>query len=203
MSANPIDLTTVAAVKAYLGIPANATADDAVLQGLITSVSQYWITRTQRSELSSVQSFNERYNGNGKDTLQLRHWPIVSVTALTVGGLPVPQSADYIDPGWVLNERATALVIIGAGTYGKGFYGISFEYGRLNINVQYTAGFEEVPFDVQDAVNQHVAIKYKRRNTLDQESITIPSSGGTTRYRDWEVPPEIERVINAYRRWWP
>lgn len=200
---NPIDLCALADVKSYLGIGTGSTSDDAILARQITGVSQYWLTRTCRSSLNSVQSFSERYNGNGKDTLPLRQWPIVSVSSLTVDALSVPASPDYIQPGWVIDAHKTALVIIGAGVYGNGFYAVNFNPGRLNVSVGYTAGYSATPWDVQDAAIKQVGIWYRRRKTLDEDSVTIPQAGGTLRHRSWEVPPEIERVIQAYRRLWP
>lgn len=202
MAANPIDLTTLADVKTYLGITATSS-DDTELQNLITGASQYWLTRTGRASLNSVVTVaNERYDGNGRDTLMLRQWPIQSVTSLTVNGFSVPASPDYIQYGYVIDQRQTAIVILGAGTYGGGGYGVNFCYGRLNVNVSYTAGYSATPLDVAEAVIKQVAQNYKRRRTTDEEMISIPQTGGTTRLRDWSIPPECLEVLNAYRRWW-
>jgi hypothetical protein len=84
-----------------------------------------------------------------------------------------------------------------------GFYAMNFQYGRLNIAVDYDAGYDTTPDDVQEAVIKQVAVKYTRRKNTDQESVALPGTGGTTRFRSWELPPEVECVIQAYRRLWP
>jgi len=201
MSANAIDLCTVADIHAYLGIA--GASDDPEIQSLITAASQYWLTRTCRGSLNSVQQYNERYDGNGRDELMLRQWPIRQINSLSVLGMPIPASPDYIQPGYVIGPRQTSLVIIGAGNYGFGFYAMNFECGRLNVAVDYDAGYDQTPADVQEAVIKQVAVKYTRRKNTDQESVSLPQGGGVVRFRSWELPPEVECVIQAYRRLWP
>jgi hypothetical protein len=198
-----IDLCTLEDVKSYLGISASSSADDDLLEKMITSVSQFWLTRTSRSTLNSVQSFTERYDGNGKDILLLRQWPIVSVTSLSVDGRPIPQSPDFIAAGWAINPTADAVVILGAGNYGFGYYQQYFAYGRMNVAVTYEAGYNGAPADVADAARKQVAVNFKRKSITDQASISLPQGGGTTTWRSWEVPPEVECVIQNYRRMWP
>ena len=48
MAANPIDLTTLAAVKAWLQIGTGSTADDGILQDAITAFSAYALRATSR-----------------------------------------------------------------------------------------------------------------------------------------------------------
>jgi hypothetical protein len=194
---NPIDLTTLDQVRPYAGSnDPTKNGDDPLLQSLITGISQYWLTRTGRGSLNSVVQYsNERYNGNGKDALMLRYYPLVAIQSLTLNGLALAPSPDYIQTGYVIDPAIDSIVLIGGGPFGDGF-----GYGRLNIAVTYTAGYPEVPWDIADAVRKQVAINYKRKGTLDQGSVGLPSTGGSTSYRSWEVPPEVERVIQSYRR---
>src|SRR4051812_30653777 len=114
MAANPIDLITLADAKAYLKIKTAATGDDVFIQSLITGISQYWLTRTCRISLSSVATITrERYNGTNKDTLMLRQFPIRTVPELLVDGMPISESTDYMQPGWVINPERNAIVLIG------------------------------------------------------------------------------------------
>jgi hypothetical protein len=184
-----IDLTTVADVKEYVKI--EGTSGDDLLQMIITGVSRYWLTRTQRASLNSIVSLTERYDGPGGQDLLLREFPIISIASVTVGGAPIPPSPDYIQSGWVINESQDGLALLGS------YY---FNRGRLNIGVNYQAGFTETPADISDAVIKQVAQNYKRRNTTDQAMVALPSGGGTTAYRSWEVPPDVERVIQNYSK---
>ncbi len=189
MAANPIDLTTLADVKLYLGIKTTETADDAILQSLITGASQYWLDRTVRGSLNSVENYDERYNGNGKQELMLRYYPIVDIALLSVGPFTIPRSADYQQFGWALNDQRDTVILIASAFVG----------GLRNVHVAYSAGFEETPYDVAEAVTKQVGVNYRRRKTIDQDSLALPEGGGTTRWRSWEVPPEVERIIQIYK----
>ncbi len=205
---NPIDLCALSDVKQYIGIGLTQagspiTADDPVLQGGITSASQYWLTRTCRASLNAIRTYTERRDGNGRDTILLKQWPVRSVSAVVVDGMTVPASTQYASGGYVINEAQTGLVIIGAGAYGNGQYPVPFAWGRLNIAVTYTAGYAGVPWDVLQAVVKHVAINYKRRSTTDLASNNLPGGGGSTTFRSWVMPEECQMVLESYRRLWP
>jgi hypothetical protein len=193
---NPIDLATLADVRPYAGsTDPTKNGDDPLLQSLITGISQYWLTRTGRGSLNSVAAYSERYDGNGKDALMLRHYPIVSIVSLSIDGAALNPSTDYLQSGYAVDPATDSVVMIGGGPSGCGF-----GWGRLSVAVTYTAGYPGVPWDIADAVRKQVAINFKRRSTLDQGTVNYPQTGGSTSYRSWEVPPEVERVINNYRR---
>lgn len=92
------------------------------------------------------------------------------------------------------------MVTVKDTTYILGVNGIGFARGIQNIQVAYTAGYPATPLDVTMAVTKQVAITYKRRSWVDQKSIILPQGGGTTTYRDWELPPDIEHVLQLYTR---
>jgi len=73
----------------------------------------------------------------------------------------------------------------------------SFARGRQNVNVQYSAGFNGTPFDVQEKCIEMVALNYRRFNWQDQRSNTKPESMGTVTYRDWELTPGIVSVMES------
>jgi hypothetical protein len=189
-----IDLCQLADVKAYIGIAPTATADDALLASLITGASQYWLTRTCRGSLSSIQNYTERYDGTGRDELLLNYFPVTAVLSLQINGNPISQSTDYFQSGWVLNAQGTGVVLLGSRWFWR---------GRLNILVNYQAGYSEVPLDVEEAVRKQVAVNYKRKSVTDEASIALPQGGGTTSFRSWSIPPEVEDVIERYRRLTP
>jgi hypothetical protein len=165
MGANVIDLTTVAAVNAIL--TQSPTTDSAVIQTEVTAYSQNILTRTGRSFLSGVRSYSERYNGNGSQELPLRNYPILAVASLSVNGIAIPASPDYISSGYVIDTEGSinniALVSNGSGLGsgwpddrwgvrpgGWGSYGNApplgsspyrFAMGIQNVAVSYTAGY--------------------------------------------------------------
>jgi hypothetical protein len=161
---NLIDLTTVTAVNGIL--TQGPTVDSAVIAAFITNYSQSILTRTGRSYLSGIRSYSERYNGSGSETQALKNYPIRSVASLTVNGVTIPQSPDFIQSGWVIDETGSqAFLSLVGGNQGGGWgagndrwaphanwgsYGNApplgqtpyrFAQGIQNVAVQYAAGY--------------------------------------------------------------
>ena len=117
---NPMDLTTVAAVNGILNQGADVDSD--LIQTYITDYSQSVLTRTGRSFLSGVKNYVDTVNGTGSETQALRNYPILAVSLLQVNGITIPQSPDYIQSGWVIDQDGSQsfLSIVG-GNYGSGW----------------------------------------------------------------------------------
>jgi hypothetical protein len=197
---NPIDLTTRAEVKSWLGIAQENTADDDLISGCITAASAYWLWRTARgsatdeipdaSPLVEPVTYDEVYDGSGSARQFLRNNPIVSVLTLEVNGRLVPASTGFGQGGYTIDGNGKSLVLRGE----------IFKEGIQNVHVVYQAGFRGVPADIRLAATQMVAVNYKRRQWIDQKSQAMAAGAGTVTYRDWELPPEVERVISNYSR---
>jgi hypothetical protein len=201
------DLVELDDVKSWLGIESTNTDDDGILQLLISSFSRYVLNRTGQSSFTSVNPYVEIYDGNNASRLFLRNCPIVSILSIIVGNYTIPQSAGLTNSGWYIDPSAKAVALrwntsgfqISAQTIWPG----RFSRGQGNIQVSYTAGYASVPFDLQEAVMEAVAINYERKDWIDLASKTLSSGqgvAGTTRYRDWFMPPGIERIIEHYSR---
>ena len=176
MGVNAIDLTTVAAVNNLLS-QASGT-DSTLIQTEITNLSRYILTKTSRSFLSGIRSYSERYNGNGSNEMLVRNYPILVVSSLSVNGIAIPASPDYIQSGYVIDTTGSicAIAIIGGqngsawrggddrwgvrpggwGSYGNapplGQAPFRFVQGIQNIAVEYTAGY------TNDAVSEAVTV---------------------------------------------
>lgn len=163
---SPLDLTTLANVKAWLKIGPNATAEDALIQSVITSAGMFWLTWTGRgngdgsvpaqSPFNQAVAYNETYDGSGSLDVQgnsrmfLRNAPIQSVQQLTVNTVVIQQSTSFGQPGWVIDSGGKSILMRGGGqgvgSFTNNFWplggaGAFFRRGGQNINVQYTAGF--------------------------------------------------------------
>jgi len=174
MAANIIDLTTVALVNAIL--EQDEDVDSSVIQTFITAYSQSILTRTGRGFLSGIRSYSERYNGSGSQSQALKNYPILAVASLTINGQPIPQSPDYVQAGWVIDQEGSGafLSMVGNGAglgssfpdndrwsphAGWGAYGnapplgqapFSFRQGIQNVAVKYTAGYtQQIPAEEQ------------------------------------------------------
>lgn len=128
------DLTTLARLKAYLpAVP--ATAADALLSRMITSVSGYFRVWTDRD--FAVAGYSETRDGRGNQELMLIDFPILSITALTVDGLVIPPrpvlspSMTYTTRGGYTFDEHRVLL--------DGYY---FCKGHQNVSVSYKAGYQ-------------------------------------------------------------
>jgi hypothetical protein len=89
--------------------------------------------------------------------------------------------------------------------YGAGFannWGAwnNFCIGTQNIEVQYTAGYSLTPYDVNDAVIKLVGYQFKRAAWVGMKQTIHAQTLGTRTFESWWVPPEVEEVIQYYRR---
>lgn len=213
------DLTTVSAIKGWLsalGTPSSSVTDDANIQACISAAGAHWLQRTGRanadcslpaaSPLLEPLAFSEWYDGNGGPRLFLRQQPIVSVQSLQINGVSIPASTGFGSAGFVVHQDGKSLILrVGAsgsvlytGSYfGRGSW---FSKGLQNVQVAYTAGFRATPPDITLACLQMVAVNYRRRSWIDQKSQAMAEGAGTVTYRDWELPPEVLRVMRAYTR---
>jgi hypothetical protein len=215
---NAIDLIDLATCKQYIGLQATNTDADGIIQFLITSFSQYALNCTGRDSFTSIEHYIEIYNGNGAQRMFLRNTPIVVVNSLIVGNYAMSQSQGLTSFGWYIEQTGKSIGLRGvisqftpytlqALNTNIGPYittmPMKFPMGMGNIQVDYNAGYASVPWDLQEAAMKVVAQNYKRKDWVDQASKSLSAGSGmigTTRYRDWAMPPEVENVLVFYKR---
>lgn len=203
---NNLDLVLLDDVKSWLGIKSGNTDDDETIQICITGFSQYVLNRTGRSSFTAVDNYIETYDGNGNMRLFLKNYPITVLNSVQIGAYTVPFSTSLTVPGIYIEQSTKSIAFrFSTGTLlpPQNIYPYRFERGQGNILVNYMAGYAEVPFDLYEAAMKAVAINYRRKDWIDMASKSISTGGGatgTTRYRDWTLPPDIERVLTHYQR---
>ena len=136
---SPYDLTTLAALKSWLGLTAGSGPNDATLSALITAVSRSIYAALSRPALLP-QSYTETLDLESRRVV-LRHWPVLQVSSVLWRGISVPpdQSADLdASIGYALQSddaappgRPRALDLFGA----------TYRPGRQSLTVSYTAGY--------------------------------------------------------------
>lgn len=220
MAPNAIDLTTLAAVKAWLSL--TSTTDDQVVQDCITAASLYWLhatglgpqdlTNPTASPLNSVVPYSEVYDGSGSNRLFLRNRPIVAVSSLSIGAIAIQASSGVNVPGYVIDGTRKSISL--RGGFGPPVSGQLLRVGFANLRgndrgfgndvqgvaVAYTAGYSATPFDVEMACRQQVALNYKRRGWIGQRSQSMAQGAGTISYESWEIPPSVQSVMDRYKR---
>lgn len=189
----PVSTGTPATAQAYL-------AGDLSIGQIITATSLQFLRITGRGPANgSVPtvspfvipvSYDEWYDGNGNQRQFVRNWPIVAVTAVNVNGTSIPLSGGVTQPGYVVDGSGKSIVIrtIGysGGTY-RNAYGLIggnffFARGIQNIEIQYTAGFTGIPYDLNQACIQTAAQTVIQQQVIYMKSKALPIGGGSVSY---------------------
>lgn len=162
------DLTTLAALQAFLrGQVVLPTADEPLVEGLISAVSAEFKSETGSEILTAA--YSEARNGNGRATLFLRQFPVISVQGVEVNGTTIPARPSTLENGWVLADASIGrLQLVGS----------VFSEGVANVVVQYRAGYgTAAPADVSQAIVDQVAYLYRMK---DRIGIANESQNGTS-----------------------
>ncbi len=130
------DLISLAQLKAHLGVQSNG--DDIVLSGLISQISRAIAAYLNRPFIWP-RDIVDVFDGNGRDRIQLRHWPVVSASSVSVNGQVVPPAATPQSAGWLV--EASDLEPPGAMQQVIWLGGV-FPRGWQNVSVAYRAGYQ-------------------------------------------------------------
>lgn len=131
------DLTSLADVKAWLNI--NDSSNDAILLRLIQQASRAIYAYLTTNTLF-LQTFNDTYDGVNNVRQYLKEWPVVSVSAVNIGGQSILAAPVLPQQGAGYRIETFNGVPPGA-PQALDLYGFTFWRGRQNIYVSYTAGY--------------------------------------------------------------
>lgn len=175
-------LVTKEEVKAYLVLTGNTS--DALIDDLILAASAFVLRYCDRTAFT-IQSFSERYNGTGTQTLVPDQFPITAVSSVRIDGVSIPASSDWPRAaGYTFNK------------YGVMVRGYKFTKDVLNVDISYSAGYTETPEDVKQAVIEMVSMKFKRKDRIGVSSKTIGQE--TISYSSSDVSADIKAVLNQH-----
>lgn len=177
------DLTTLANVRMHLGLKEPETDPDAFLQVLIPAVSAWF--RGQVDRQIGAEDVSEKYAHEGGDLISVRESPVTAVASFAVDGVPVPRAATDSAPGWY---------ILAGRLYVRGWY---VPAGSI-VSITYTAGYTPVPADVDQAVREMVALKYRERGSVGTQ--TVSALGQSITFLPSITPRAVQDVIDRYRR---
>ena len=183
MTANAIDLTTLAAVNSYMN-DVN-TAQDAATQVMITALSQE-ILRLTGLTYPAATFTEHRMLKCAKQAIMLRRFPVTSVTSVVPTGstTTLPQSVSGTR-GWRVNDDSDCLEYV---------YGY---FPPCDLTITYTAGYASPPPDLSTACIRLVATWYRELNRLDEKGI---SAGQQTISLEMGIPVRCREMINALAR---
>lgn len=194
--ADPSDLATLDAVKAWLPAMATVATDDGLLASLITAASQFVASYCNRGPFLSIP-YVDLADGNGRAWMLLRQWPVTAVSSLVLGE-PGGHQTTIVEaearPGFLLepplpaggNQRLTLIQGV-------------FPRGRSNVQVAYTAGYATPPPAVAQAVIELAGERYRARDRIGMASKTL---GGqeTTSFSQADMNATIKALLSSYRR---
>ena len=139
---SPSDLISLATVKAFLNVT-DPSKDDATLGMMITQVSRAIISNINRNSFLP-RSFSEIRNGDGKQKMMLKNFPVLSISSLTVDGTAItaapallpnaPTSSGYVfEPADDEPPGSNQSIML---------RGLCFNRGGQNVLVSYVAGYQ-------------------------------------------------------------
>lgn len=130
-------LTSLAAVKDWLGLTTDSS--DAELTRLVDAASTWAYTYMNRGPFAA-HDVVETVRGNGKDTMLLREWPILSVASVGVQGSEV-KAATIGHFGLAANGYVISDANLPGSPQSLNLFGSSFWY-KSQVQIVYRAGYE-------------------------------------------------------------
>jgi len=179
------DLTTLDAVRTYLRLTGTNIGDD-ILESLITSVSAFIETYTNR--VFNETDYTEVRDGIGCNAQKMvfANYPVSAVSAVTIDGTNIPAAASFNDAGYRFDSQVIVL------------NGYSFSKGNLNVTLAYTAGYSTIPYDLSQACNELVGLRYREIERIGQVSKIINSENVT--FSKDAMPADVLITLNQYRK---
>lgn len=224
------DLTTLANVKAWLKI--TDTSLDTLLTRLITATSADFLNEIRRPDLLPEVEYTERlfrredfprpaqhdydFYHRAHQAMFLRHYPVNSITSVTVNGDAVNAATDpATDTGYWIDltrspeDRQKVFLLSDGGLWYPGFN--EPWVFMPDIVIIYKGGYTTVPPAIEQAVIEWVSFR-RGQSQLQQ----LDQSAGGERIGDYElvgqvidntmtaveaeIPVNVQRVIDQYRR---
>lgn len=179
------DFTTLANVKAWLG--KTDTTSDAILALLITQISAE-IRKFTGRDIYPVNSYAYVTDGNNRTTLTLPQYPVDGVTGVTISGAVIPPSIGS-SGGYKYDRNSIRLI-------GYGFFG-----GVLNVSINYTAGFDTIPPDIERACIEWVAYQFEGKTRIGYKSKT--QGDQTTSFITDDMPDNVKKTLLRWIRVYP
>ncbi|MDR3407072.1 MAG: hypothetical protein P4L68_01075 [Methylovirgula sp.] len=138
---SPFDLVSLADLKTWLDLA--STDDDALLGRLITQVSRATLAFLDRGNILPSRIVETR-DGRNDTEIVLRQWPVTSIAALTIDGIPIAPAPPLVAGG----PHRSGYLLETAENAPPGHMQRLALRGRLltagvqNICVTYTAGYQ-------------------------------------------------------------
>lgn len=170
-----------------------ASVDAARLSTLIAAASAAIVRFCGRAFVSTA--YTETYSGDGTTELLLRHYPLITLTTVTITD---DDGTEYdIATDQFRLDEAAGIVHFKPDADDDYTW---WPEGTLNIEIVYTAGYATVPDDVQEACVLTVAALYAAASTdPNLQSESLGDYSFTRRTAAEAIPAEAQRLLASYR----
>lgn len=178
-----MSLVALSEVEAWLQL-SSGNSDEALLTRLINAASAFvetWCSRT-----FTATAYVEPRNGNGQTRVTPNSGPLIAVSSVLIDGTSIPATS--------VGATTNGFFVVGKSIYLRGY---AFNRGEMNVVLSYTAGFATIPADVQQAVIELVAMRYRERDRIGMSSVN--AGGETTSYVIKDMPPSVATLLTQYR----
>lgn len=175
------DLTTFESFIAWNGEIADTDVEG--VKALIAACSQWFRSATGRD--IDLRSYTRRFDGRNNARLLLPQYPVVSVSAVSVGGVAIPAQPAEGRPGWFFDADSICLD------------GYRFERGTGNVSIAWQAGYAAIPADIEQAVNELVGLRHAMRDKQGWASKSL--AGETVALLTKDMPDSVKAVVEQYR----
>ena len=195
-------LTTVEAVKAWLGSDGKTSASDSQLASLVDAISATIGRFCGRDNLGAVLTYTELYQFNVARSPQvparflLDHYPIVAIQQLTQGEYEYPAITDprqlHKQSGYYVEQDRRTLQLRG---------GASVLNGDAPLVVTYTAGYAtaDIPPELTQCVNQAIGEVFKSREWIGYLSKGLAGESVTFDVgRSWGMSARTKAMLNPH-----
>jgi hypothetical protein len=169
-----------------------ASTADTILTRLITAVSTRFAALCDRTFAETDWILTTQ--GHGTLSVVLPEWPVSEVTSVVVGGTTVPQRSSVGTWGWA-QVADNEIRIDGSSPF------FAFKCGVGNVVVTFTAGYDTIPYDLEQACIETCASWYKRKQRVDENSKTLGNE--TLTFSTDPIPKSALATLQAYRRTFP
>jgi uncharacterized phiE125 gp8 family phage protein len=173
----------------------DGTTYDPLVTALIAGVSQA-IKSYCRRDLAKTH-YVELYDGTGTAALLLRRFPVVSLNSVLLdanSSAPTTCTSDSF-----ILRPALGQIVFKRDAEVAAALGPVFPRGTANIQVDYDAGFDPIPDDLQMAAGLAVANLFNQPDLTKQREKIGASYYYIGRPGDLAFTPEIKTILNLYR----
>ena len=184
-------ITTLDKVKTQLWI--SWTDEDILLTQLLTQAD--WFIKKYCNKVIEATDITEIVNGNWERIFTPKNYPIISLTSFQYNSwdIATPTRENFDNNSYWLNNDTWEI-------YSKQY----IPKGINNIKVVYTAWYNPIPDDLQNACISLVGYYYNTRNSqgVARESLDGASIEYSNTANVMTVPSEILQILNFYKKYY-